>query len=139
MGVQEIIAGSGAARYEDSEGTVEFVAKPGPLTLSRVTQDPDGAWKVAIVEGAFEDNPAVTFGSYCWCRIPNLQNLYRNVAFLAYTFPHHVAITQGPLRQRAVGRLFWKSIWASACTTASRLRPASTRRRYPFSVGVASV
>ncbi len=102
LGVQEIIAGSGAARYEDSEGTVEFVAKAGPLTLSRVTQDPDGSWKVAIVEGAFEDNPAVTFGSYGWCRIPNLQKLYRNV-LLAH-FPHHVAITQGHY-----GNVLWEA------------------------------
>jgi L-fucose isomerase-like protein len=92
LGVQEIIAGSGAAKYEDSEGTVEFVSKPGPLTLTRATQD-GGDWKVVVAQGALEDNPAVTFGSYGWCRIPGLQNLYRNV--LLQHFPHHVAITQG--------------------------------------------
>lgn len=93
LGVQEIIASSGAAEYEDSEGVVEFIAKPGPLTLCRVTQDPQGPWKVVITEGAIEDNPAVTFGAYGWCRIPGLQDLYANV--LLRHFPHHVAMTQG--------------------------------------------
>ena len=93
LGVQEIIASSGAASYEDSEGTVEFVAKEGPLTLVRVTQDPDGSWKVLLAEGAIEDNPAVTFGAYGWCRLPHLQHMYRDI--LVQHFPHHVAMTQG--------------------------------------------
>jgi L-fucose isomerase-like protein len=92
LGVQEIIASSGAAKYEDSEGVVEFEAAPGPITLSRVTQDPDGSWKVMIAEGAFEENTSKTFGSYGWCRIPGLQSLYRDV--LLRHFPHHVAITK---------------------------------------------
>ncbi|MHC4403480.1 MAG: L-fucose/L-arabinose isomerase family protein [Planctomycetota bacterium] len=103
IGVQEIIASSGAARYEDSEGTVEFVAKPSPLTLCRVTQDSDGAWKAAVAEGAIEDNPAETFGAYGWCRIPGLQRLYRNV--LLRHFPHHVAITQSH-----VGNVLWEAL-----------------------------
>jgi len=93
LGVQEIIASSGAARYEDSEGVVEFVSKPGPVTLCRATQDPEGGWKVVIAEGEIEDNPAVTFGAYGWCRIPGLPRLYRDV--LLRHFPHHVAMTQG--------------------------------------------
>jgi len=93
LGVQEIIAGSGAATYDDSQGTVEFVAKPGPITLGRVTQDSDGLWRAVVAQGAFEDNPAVTFGGYGWCRIPGLQRLYREV-LLRY-FPHHVGIVQG--------------------------------------------
>ena len=48
---QEIIASIGAAEYEDSEGVAEFVARPSPLTLCRVTQDPDGSWKTVIAEG----------------------------------------------------------------------------------------
>ena len=93
LGVQEIIAGSGAATYEDSQGVVEFVSKPGPLTLSRITQDPDGSWKAMVAQGAIEDNPAKTFGAYGWCRVPNLQRLYRDV--LCHHFPHHTAIVQG--------------------------------------------
>ncbi len=103
LGVQEIIASSGAARYEDSEGTVEFLARPSPLTLCRVTQDADGAWKAAIAEGGIEDNPAQTFGAYGWCRIPNLQRLYRDV--LLRHFPHHVAITQSH-----VGNVLWEAL-----------------------------
>lgn len=102
LGVQEIIASSGAARYEDSEGVVEFEAKPSPLTLCRVTQDPDGDWKVMLAQGAFEDNAAKTFGGYGWCRISNLQSLYRDV--LLRHFPHHVAITQGH-----VANIIWEA------------------------------
>lgn len=94
LGVQEIIASSGAARYEDSEGTIEFVARDGPLTLCRVTQDADGATLAVLAEGAFENDPAsATFGCYGWCRVPGLPRLYREV--LLRHFPHHVAITQG--------------------------------------------
>ncbi len=102
LGVQEIIASSGAARYEDSEGTVEFVARPGPLTLCRVTQGAGETWKVVVAEGALEDNPAHTFGGYGWCRIAHLQRLYREV--LLRHFPHHVAITQG-----TVGAVLWEA------------------------------
>jgi len=102
LGVQEIIASSGAAKYEDSQCTVEFIAKPSPLTLFRVTQDADCGWHAAIAEGAFEDNPAVTFGGYGWCRIPNLQRLYREV--LLRHFPHHVGMTQ-----THVGNVLWEA------------------------------
>lgn len=103
LGVQEIIASSGAAKYEDSEGTIEFVAKPNPLTLCRMTQDPSGEMKAVIAEGRIEDNPAVTFGCYGWCRLPNLQRLYRDV--LLKHFPHHVAITQGH-----IGNVLWEAL-----------------------------
>lgn len=103
LGVQEIIASSGAAKYEDSEGTIEFVAKPNPLTLCRMTQDPSGEMKAVIAEGRIEDNPAVTFGCYGWCRLSNLQRLYRDV--LLKHFPHHVAITQGH-----IGNVLWEAL-----------------------------
>lgn len=103
LGVQEIIASSGAAKYEDSEGTIEFVAREGPLTLCRLTQDPGGAMKAVVAEGRIEDNPAVTFGCYGWCRLPNLQRLYRDV--LLRHFPHHVAVTQGH-----VGNALWEAL-----------------------------
>ena len=41
----------GGARTADCQGTVEFVAKPWPLTLCRVTQDPDGGWKAVVGRG----------------------------------------------------------------------------------------
>ena len=102
LGTQEIIASSGAARREDSQGVVEFACKQSPLTLSRVTQDPDGSWKAVVAQGQIEDNPAVTFGGYGWCRIQNLQRLYRDV--LLNHFPHHVAITQAH-----VGNVLWEA------------------------------
>lgn len=103
LGVQEIIASSGAAAYEDAEGTIEFVARDGPLTLCRVTQDPAGTMKAVVAEGCIEENPAVTFGCYGWCRLPNLPRLYRDV--LLRHFPHHVAITQGH-----VGNVLWEAL-----------------------------
>lgn len=103
LGVHEIMASSGAAKCEDSEGVVEFIAQPSPLTLCRVTQGPDGSWKAVVAEGKIEDNPARTFGAYGWCRIPNLQRLYREV--LLRHFPHHVAITQSH-----VGNVLWEAL-----------------------------
>lgn len=102
MGAHEIMVSSGAAKREDALGTIELVAQPGPLTLFRVTQDPDSGWHAAIAHGAFEDNPAVTFGGYGWCRIPNLQRLYRDV--LLRHFPHHVGITKSH-----VGNVLWEA------------------------------
>ena len=94
IGAHEIIVSSGTAPRDDAMGICELVAKPSPLTLSRITQDPaDGEWKAMMAHGRFEDNEAETFGSYGWCRIPDLQRLYRDV--LLNHFPHHVAITQG--------------------------------------------
>lgn len=88
---QEILVSSGVAPLEQSQGTCEFVAKEAPVTITRVTQDPDGSWKVVIAEGDIEDNPAVTFGAYGWCRLKDLQSLYRDV--LVRHFPHHCALT----------------------------------------------
>lgn len=102
ISVHEIIAGSGAAPAEDSQGTVEFAAKAAPVTLTRVTQDPDGDWKAVVVEGAIEDNTAHTFGSYGWCRVKDLDRLYREV--LLSHFPHHVAMTQSH-----VGNVLWEA------------------------------
>ncbi len=128
LGVQEIIVSSGAAKHEDSEGTVEFVSRPGPLTLCRMTQDSHGELKAVIVEGAFEDNPAVTFGSYGWCRIPDLQRLYRDV--LLRHFPHHVAITQGH-----VGNVLWEALgnyFGTSMYHTTQETPGLYTPRHPF-------
>jgi L-fucose isomerase-like protein len=128
LGVQEIIASSGAAKYEDSEGTIEFVARPGPLTLCRLTQDPRGDLKAVIAEGAIEDNPAVTFGCYGWCRLPNLQRLYRDV--LLQHFPHHVAVTQGH-----VGNALWEALgnyFGMKMYHATQETPGLYTARLPF-------
>jgi len=91
IGLQEIMVAAGGAKREDALGTVELVVDPTPLTLCRVTQDAEGAWRAVMAQGAVEPNKAETFGGYGWCRIKNLQRLYRDV-LLRY-FPHHVAIT----------------------------------------------
>ncbi len=103
LGVQEIIASSGAARHEDSEGTIEFVAKPGPVTVCRFTQDPEGRTLAVIAQGEIEENRAETFGCYGWTRIPDLQRLYRDV--LLRHFPHHVGVTLGH-----VGNVLWEAL-----------------------------
>ncbi len=103
LGVQEIIASSGAATYENSQGTVEFVARPSALTLCRVTQAGDGTFQAVLAEGRIEDSNAKTFGAYGWCRIRELGRLYRDV--LLKHFPHHVAITQAH-----VGNVLWEAM-----------------------------
>ena len=103
MGLHEIMASSGATKRENAEGVVEFEVAPSPLTLCRATQDADGRTKAAIAQGRIEENPAETFGAYGWCRIPNLQRLYRDV--LLRHFPHHVAVTQSH-----VGNVLWEAL-----------------------------
>ncbi|MBL8762867.1 MAG: L-fucose/L-arabinose isomerase family protein [Phycisphaerae bacterium] len=134
IGVQEIIASSGAAKYEDSEGTIEFTARPNPVTLCRVTQDPTGAMRAVVAEGRIEDNPAVTFGCYGWCRVPGLQRLYRDV--LLRHFPHHVAITQGH-----VGNVLWEALgnyFGIGVHHATQETPGLFTPRLPFA-GVRAV
>jgi len=99
----EIMVACGGAPLEKAYGTVNLVASPSPLTLCRVTQDSDGQWKAVVAQGAIEDNRAETFGGYGWCRIKNLQRLYRDV--LLNHFPHHVAITQ-----THVGNALWEAL-----------------------------
>jgi len=98
-----VLVSCGATKAEDSEGVVEFEIAESPVTLTRVTQDPDGQWKALVAQGRFEDNPAATFGTYGWCRIRHLDRLYRNV--LARHFPHHVAAVQGH-----VGSALWEAL-----------------------------
>ena len=100
MGCQEIIAGT--TGRENAMGVVEFVMKDGPVTLCRATQDNDGAFKVALAEGAVEPNKARTFGSYGWVRLPGIQRLYKNV--LLRHFPHHVAMNRSH-----VGNVLWEA------------------------------
>jgi L-fucose isomerase-like protein len=102
LSIHGIIVSSGAAPAANSQGIVELVARPSPLTLFRVTQDIDSGWKALVAQGNIEDNAAATSGSYGWCRIKNLQRLYRDV--LLRHFPHHVAITQAH-----VGEALWEA------------------------------
>lgn len=91
LSVHGILVSSGAAPASQTQGIVELEMKPSPLTLVRVTQD-GGEWKALVEQGRVEENPSRTGGSYGWCRIADLQGLYRDI--LLRHFPHHVAITQ---------------------------------------------
>jgi L-fucose isomerase-like protein len=102
MGRNKILAEGGSCVPEGCYGLVEFTAAPGPVTLFRAGQEPDAPWNAVIAEGAFEENVAETFGAYGWCRIPNLDRLYREI--LLNHFPHHVAITKGH-----VGNVLWEA------------------------------
>ena len=113
-------------QYDDSQCTVEFIAEPGPLTLCRVTQNPDAGWHAVVAEGRFEDSTAVTFGGYGWCRIPNLQRLYRDV--LLRHFPHHVAITPahvGNALWEAFGNYLGMNVYHSAQRRAGAVHAAT--------------
>jgi len=100
FGYQRIIAND--VGKENAYGVVEFVMKDGPVTLCRATQDNQGAFEVALIEGAVEPNKAETFGSYGWVRIPKLQKFYRDV--LLRHFPHHVAMNRAH-----VGNVLWEA------------------------------
>jgi len=102
LGTNHILCNAGACTREQGQGICEFVAKPSPLTLFRVAQDAGEPFKAIVAQGAFEDNAAETFGGYGWCRIENLQRLYRDV--LLNHSPHHVAITQSH-----VGNALWEA------------------------------
>jgi L-fucose isomerase-like protein len=103
LGIQDIMVACGGAPPEQAYGTVQLEAAPSPLTLCRITQDADGQWKAVVAQGDIEKNRAETFGGYGWCRIKNLQRLYRDV--LLNHFPHHVAMTQ-----THVGNALWEAL-----------------------------
>ncbi|KPK85594.1 MAG: hypothetical protein AMJ81_03290 [Phycisphaerae bacterium SM23_33] len=100
MGCHAILAGT--VGRERAMGVVEFVMQDGPVTLCRATQDNDGAFKVALAQGAVETTKAATFGAYGWVRIPGIGRLYKNV--LLRHFPHHVAMTRDH-----VGNILWEA------------------------------
>jgi len=103
MAVHELMVAGGGAPPDRAEGVLELVADPLAVTLCRITLDAEGRWKAVLAQGAFEDTPAQTCGSYGWCRVPHLQRLYRDV--LLCHFPHHVAVSFG-----AVGDVLWEAL-----------------------------
>ena len=96
-----VLVPAGVSTPDEAGGVAESIAAESPVTLTRITQD-RGKWKAVIAEGDIEDNEACTFGAYGWCRIPNLDRLYRDV--LMNHFPHHVAMTQS-----YVGDVLWEA------------------------------
>lgn len=116
MGYSEIIADT--VGKDNAWGLLEFEVQDGPVTLFRVTQDPDGDWKAVVVPATIEPTNAKTFGAYGWARITNLQGLYRDV--LVRHFPHHVAMTRGQVQDilwEAFGNYFGFEMYAPNWTS----------------------
>ena len=83
----------GAVTGDDQAlGTLEFGVAPGPVTLARLTETPDGEFKLLIAEGRVVEAEGETFGAHGWVEVSDLDCLYR--ALLA-DFPHHVGMVQG--------------------------------------------
>lgn len=92
ISVHNILVSSNASKKENSHGVVEMKVKPGPTTLCRVTETGIGGYRAVLVDAQFEDHPEETEGGYGWCRVNNMQMLYRNTLLRYY--PHHVAMAQ---------------------------------------------
>jgi L-fucose isomerase-like protein len=101
MGCHEIVAGD--VGRENAMGVVEFVMQDGPVTMLRCTQDNQGAFKAALIQGVVEPNEATTFGAYGWVRMPDFQRFYKNI--LLRHFPHHVAMNRAH-----VGNVLWEAL-----------------------------
>lgn len=130
VAVHELMVAGGGAPPDRAEGVLELVADPMPVTLCRIALDAEGAWKAVLAQGAFEDDPAQTCGSYGWCRVPHLQRLYRDV--LLRHFPHHVAVTPGEVGDvlwEALGNYLGMEMYHATQETPGRYTP-----RLPFSV-----
>ncbi|HUW56939.1 MAG TPA: L-fucose/L-arabinose isomerase family protein [Planctomycetota bacterium] len=100
MGCHGILANN--VGKENAYGVVEFVMKDGPVTLCRATQDNQGTFEAALIQGTVEPNRAKTFGAYGWVRLPKMQKFYRDV--LLRHFPHHVAMNRSH-----VGNVLWEA------------------------------
>ncbi len=129
LSVHGMMVESGSVEAKDADGIVNFVVRESPMTLARITQSAEGAWKMALAEGRIEDNEARTNGSYGWCRIAHLQSFYRDV--LLRHFPHHVALTQanvGNVLWEAFGNYFGFDLYHPGQTT-----PGAYQSALPFS------
>ena len=87
-----ILGPSGAVEAEKTYGTLNMEVRPGEATLFRVVEQ-DGQWRALVVSGCFEPGNAETLGSFGWCRVPALLDLYRQTLLRQY--PHHVAFAHG--------------------------------------------
>lgn len=88
MDFQEIIAG--AVGKENTFGTCVGRVKAGPMSFARFSTDDDnGCIRGYVGQGAFTDDPLLTFGGAGVVHIPNLQSLLRMIC--EEGFEHHVA------------------------------------------------
>lgn len=88
---------------ENAWGTVELETDPGPVTLARLAESPEGLWKLLICEGQVVPADGSTFGGNAWVQVSDLDSLYRS---LLRDFPHHTAIVPGH-----VGRILEKAAY----------------------------
>jgi len=73
-------------------GVLDGSYAPGPVTMARVTETPDGAWKLLVAEGEVGKYPGNPPGGNAWVRVAGFDKLYRA---LLRDFPHHGALVQG--------------------------------------------
>ncbi|MFA6449791.1 MAG: hypothetical protein WCX65_10000 [bacterium] len=77
---------------EQVTGVLDGTFKSGPVTMARVTETPEGAWKLLVVEGEVGDYPGNPPGGNAWVRVAGFDKLYRA---LLSDFPHHGAMVRG--------------------------------------------
>jgi L-fucose isomerase-like protein len=77
---------------ENTIGVLDGKFKTGPVTIARVTQGPDGEWKLLVVEGESVGAAGSPPGTNAWIRVADLDKLYRA---LLREFPHHAAMVHG--------------------------------------------
>jgi len=85
-------------------GTVESRIAPGPVTMTRVTEHPEGRWPLLVAEGKVVDVPGDPPGSHGWVEVSDLDRLYVE---LLRGFPHHTAIAGGRLGARVTGAAYF--------------------------------
>ena len=83
-------------------GSLAFRFREQPVTLFRLSHEPETGFMAAVGHGQIESDPAETFGSYGWCRIPGLIPFYRDT--LLRHFPHHVVLVPGQ-----IGPALWEA------------------------------
>jgi len=88
--------------FDRVAGTLAYRMKEQPLTLFRLSHDPQEGYAAAICHGQVEANRAETFGAYGWTRIKGLLPFYRDV--ILRHFPHHIGFAAG-----LIGDALWEA------------------------------
>lgn len=97
LGPQKII---GQVTGDDKAmGVMEFEVKPGPVTMARLTETPDGEFKLLVAEGQVVKAEGETFGAHGWVEVEDLDCLYRA---LLRDFPHHTGLVFGQVGRALV-------------------------------------
>ncbi|MFH1537535.1 MAG: hypothetical protein ABIH66_01155, partial [bacterium] len=73
-------------------GVLDGALNTGPVTMTRLTESPDGEWKLLVAEGESVQAPGEPPGGNGWIRVADLDRLYRT---LLRDFPHHGALAMG--------------------------------------------